>query len=87
MTKGRLSTESNSKQERIEDALAGLGVALALLQHDTLRVMQILRRGEGLHDLAGCVIEDLARVREEIRAAQSILREEWERGQKTNWKE
>ncbi len=67
--------------------MAGLGVALALLQHDSLRIMQIIRRGDGLHDLAGCVIEDLTRVREEIRAAQAILREEWENGQKNNWKE
>jgi hypothetical protein len=84
MTKGQLSRKADARQARVEDALALLGSVLFLLEHDTLRVHQAIRR-TGLEELLGQVIDDHDRIACNIRAAQGRLREIWDDGQENRW--
>jgi hypothetical protein len=83
--KGKLTYQSDSRQAEIENPLANLGVALALLEHDRLRIRQAVGRYAGLLDLLGPVISDLDCVSRAITKAQANLRGEWERGQEERW--
>lgn len=85
MTKGQLSRRADNSQEQIENPLALLGSALALLEHDTLRIRQAIRRG-GLDDLLSPVIDDHTLIAQYLRKTQNHLREIWEAGQDRRWK-
>ena len=87
MTKGQLTYQSDKNQAGVETRLSSLGVALALLEHDRLRITQAIGRHAGLLDLLGPVIADIERVRLAICCAQADLRGEWEEGQKRRWEE
>ncbi len=82
--KGKLKDVSDERQSEVENPLARLGVILALLDHDLLRVQQAIRRG-GLDELLGPVASDLLRIRKDICQVQVFIREIWERGQKERW--
>ena len=84
MTKGMLSRDGNSRQERIENALALLGTSLLRLEHDNLRVQQAINR-TGLDDLLSPVIDDHRQVKLNLRHVQKLLREIWDDGQANRW--
>lgn len=83
--KGQLSQIADEKQAQVEAELSSLGVALALLEHDRIRICQAIGRHAGLLDLLGPVIQDLERVSRAIAGAQETLRDDWERGQEERW--
>lgn len=85
MTKGQLSKQADHRQEQVENPLALLGSALALLEHDTLRVRQAIRRG-GMDDLLSPVVEDHTLIAQYLRRAQKHLRRLWDDGQERRWK-
>lgn len=83
--KGQLSRMQDLRQDAVESRLSSLGAALALLEHDALRVQQAIHRQSGIEALLSPVLEDIQRVTHAIRAAQSLLREDWEIGQENRW--
>jgi len=85
MTKGKLSRKADCRQEAVENPLALLGSALALLEHDTLRVRQAIRRG-GMDDLLSPVVEDHALIAQYLIRIQRQLRRIWDQGQEQRWK-
>lgn len=85
MTKGQLSHRADTLQEAVEDPLFDLGVSLALLEHDLLRIHQAIEaRRAG--DLLEPVVDDLDLVAKHIRGAQEFIREVWEKGQDSRWR-
>lgn len=86
MTKGQLSRKADTRQARVEDALALLGSILFLLEHDTLRVRHAIRR-TGLEELLGQVVDDHEKIACNIRTAQGRLREIWDEGQENRWED
>jgi hypothetical protein len=85
--KGQLSQVQDMRQEQVENRLSNLGAALALLEHDGLRVRQAIDREtlNNLEGLLGPVLEDLELVKAWIRRAQDHLRAGWEDGQENRW--
>lgn len=65
--------------------MTGLGISLALLEHDALRIKQAIGRYDGLLELLTPVLDDLYRISRSIQAAQVYFRDEWESGQETRW--
>ncbi len=84
MSKGQLSRLANAGQESVENPMFSLGVALALLEHDMLRVRQAIRRC-GLDDLLSPVLNDYDQITRELRHLQTVLRSSWEDGQSKRW--
>jgi hypothetical protein len=84
MTKGQLSRKASRRQAQVENPMALLAGMLAMLEHDSLRVRQAIRR-TGLHDLLAPVLEDHRVMACNIRAIQSYLRDLWEDGQDDRW--
>ena len=85
MTKGLLSNQADRLQESVEDPLFSLGVALALLDHDLLRIHQAIE-SEHAGELLDPVIEDLDLVARSIRDAQIFIGKVWNKGQESRWK-
>ncbi len=83
--KGRLSALQDAYQGRVEDELSALGVAIALLEHDMIRVRQAIARS-GLSDLLGPVLADYERIYDRLRRIQADIGPEWQAGQKDRWK-
>jgi hypothetical protein len=84
MGKGRLSDRQDQRQGSVEGVMGSLGVALALLDHDKLRVEQAIRRG-GFTDLLQPVVIDYFKIAQNIKDVQETLRGEWENGQSNKW--
>ena len=84
--KGQLSRKADRRQANVETPMGLIGVTLARLEHDSLRVNQAIRR-TGLHDLLGPVLEDHQRIANDLRQVQRYLREIWEEGQAVRWQE
>jgi len=84
--KGQLSKNADSRQALVENRLYSLGAALAILEHDELRVRQAIARREEMRDLLTPVLHDIERVRDSILAAQTLLGCEFQAGQANNWK-
>lgn len=85
MTKGQLSRKADRRQERVENPMALLAGMLAMLEHDSLRVRQAIRR-TGLHDLLDPVLEDHKEMRCKICTIQRYLRDLWDDGQANRWR-
>jgi hypothetical protein len=83
--KGQLSRKADRRQAQVENPLALLGTALALLEHDTLRVRQAIRRG-GMDDLLSPVVEDHRLIAQYLKTTQGHLRALWDEGQGKRWK-
>lgn len=86
MTKGKLSKRSDFQQQIIEGALCGLGVAIALLDLDQVRIKQAIKR-TGLKDLLLPVLDDHQQIKDSIHSMQNTLREVWNNGQNNRWKD
>lgn len=84
--KGQLSRVQDSNQQSVENQMSNLGVALALLEHDEMRVRQAIARHDGLLELLLPVLQDLNRITQSIRHTQDLLRQTWDSGQNRNWK-
>ncbi len=80
----QLKRNQDERQSRHEAQLGALGIVLAILEHDELRIRQAVQR-TGEDRLLLPVLEDFRRARCEISALQARLREDWERKQKTGW--
>jgi len=80
----QLNRSQNERQSRREAQLGALGILLAILDHDELRIRQAVQR-TGEERLLGPVLEDFRRARREIIALQDQLRIDWEMKQKTRW--
>jgi hypothetical protein len=76
---------SAERQRRVEILLGRMGVMMAILDHDTLRVNQAIRR-TGLTDLLSPVIDDHHQIRKNLEALQQELSEIWTSGQAAKWK-
>jgi plasmid stability protein len=83
--KGQLSRSADARQASVEDRLYSLGTALAILEHDELRVRQAISRREEMRELLTPVLTDIERVRRSILAAQAQLGHEFQAGQANNW--
>jgi len=81
----QISRDADQRQAAVEDPLAALGAALALIEHDQLRVRQAIRRS-GMDDLLVPVLEDYARISAAIQRTQRALRANWEAGQGERWR-
>lgn len=84
--KGQLGKLQDIRQSAVENPLSTLGVMLALLEHDRLRITQAVGRHAGLLELLAPVIGDIDRMRAAILQIQGGMKEEWESGQKKRWR-
>jgi hypothetical protein len=75
---------ADARQANVEALLGRLGTMMAILDHDTLRVSQAIRRS-GLNDLLSPVVQDHQRIRQDLRRLQNELSEIWRAGQANNW--
>jgi len=84
MVKGKLGAKQDMRQQEVEGVMASLGVALALLDHDRLRLQQAIRRAR-LDDLLGPVLEDYSLIVDNLHILQAALRNVWEQEQARRW--
>lgn len=81
----QLSAPQDSRQGDVEENLARLGRARALLEHDSIRVKQAIDREEDLDHLLEPVIIDVIDAIRHIQEVQKSLRKVWENGQQNHW--
>lgn len=83
--RGQLTRMQDDRQDQVETALANLARVMALLDHDSLRVDQAIRRHGSLSDLLGPVLDDIEDHRVSLRRVQDLLRDRWDAGQAGRW--
>ncbi len=81
----QLAQAQDARQDLLELHLANLGIALALIEHDTFRVRQAIER-TGSQELLDPVLADADRIRQAIVAAQDQMSQIWALGQEMGWR-
>jgi hypothetical protein len=72
----RPNPDQDRHQAEIEAMLGQIGIMLVLLDHDTLRVNQAIRRS-GLSDLLSPVAHDHQQIRDRLQTLSNRLRKLW----------
>lgn len=82
----QLTNKQDSRQKLVESRIGDLGVMIALLEHDNLRIQQAIDR-TGVDDLLRPVLADHCKLIQAIQRVRRDFGEIWKLGQKMRWEE